>query len=249
MKFIKRIFKIIFQSKKTFFIQSDKNSYIKIDPTATIKNSHIVITNGNLIVEEGVKIQNVNIRIEDGSMKIGKNSILEQGDNYRRPTISIEVGSLTITNNVSFRADVLIRFGGELYIGEYTAINERTVLRCDENINIGSFCMISYDCLIFDTNTHEILPLEERRKMTLSDYPLIGKEINKPITKIITIKDDCWVGQRCSILKGANMEKGSILALGSTLTGHIPQEQVAAGNPAVVKNNKNRLFKIVRNNE
>lgn len=72
-----------------------------------------------------------------------------------------------------------------------------------------------------------------------------GKRINP--SKDINIADRVWIGSRTSVLKGAALERDSILANGAILTTEIKQSNViVAGIPArIVKENikwdRNRL--------
>ena len=51
----------------------------------------------------------------------------------------------------------------------------------------------------------------------------------------IEIGDDVWVGANCTILKGARIGSGSIVATGAVvLAGEYPPRSLIAGNPAKV---------------
>ena len=92
-------------------------------------------------------------------------------------------------------------------------------MRCDESISIGSYNQISYDINIWDTNTHNILPVEDRRRVAEEYFPYFGKETEKPITKPVIIGDDCWLGERVSILKGSIIGDEVIVGYNTTITG------------------------------
>lgn len=49
-----------------------------------------------------------------------------------------------------------IRYNANVRIGNYNNINERSWLRADEQITIGDYNQISYNVMIWDTNTHNI---------------------------------------------------------------------------------------------
>jgi len=46
--------------------------------------------------------------------------------------------------------------------------------------------------------------------------------------------DDVFIGSGARILKGAKIGSGAIIGAGSVITGNIPPNVIAAGNPAVV---------------
>ena len=61
-------------------------------------------------------------------------------------------------------------------IGNYNNINERSWLRADEQITIGDYNQISYNVMIWDTNTHNIYTPSKRRELTEKYYPFFGYE-------------------------------------------------------------------------
>ncbi|AUS05835.1 DapH/DapD/GlmU-related protein [Pseudotamlana carrageenivorans] len=53
----------------------------------------------------------------------------------------------------------------------------------------------------------------------------------------VVIEDDVFIGMHSLILKGAFIGKGSVIGAGSIVTGYIPPNVIAVGQPAkVVKN-------------
>jgi serine acetyltransferase len=51
----------------------------------------------------------------------------------------------------------------------------------------------------------------------------------------VSIGDDVWIGANCSVLKGARIGDGCIVATGSVVTrGEYPANSILAGNPARV---------------
>jgi acetyltransferase-like isoleucine patch superfamily enzyme len=232
--FLRRLNFIQFE-KRNKFISKDCTSEITYKGNFTVKNSVITVKNGSkLTIEDGVSIDGYNITIDCGEMVIGDSSCLLKGNQNINPIISVTNGSLIIGKNNVLKCNLLIRFGGECKIGVYNAINEETEIRCDEKIIIGDFNMISYQCMIYDTNTHEILPKETRRSMTMSTYPFIGVETNKPETKRVIIGNDNWVGKRAVILKGTNIENSVIVGTNAVVSNINVDSCLVAGNPAKI---------------
>lgn len=219
------------EASSTNFIKI--NGVLKKHSTVLIKNSRITVgKSAKIIIDENAVIDGCNIVLEKGTLIIGKNTFLEQGSNFMKPSIHISDGDLTIGVNCIVRADFSIRFGGKCTIGNYTGIMERTEIRSDEQISIGDFNMISYECMIYDTNTHSIYPKEKRREMTMRDFPLIGLEHEKPISKKVMIGDDCWIGKRSVILKGVTIGNNSTIAACAVVTKNVSENSIAFGNPA-----------------
>ena len=124
----------------------------------------------------------------------------------------------SIENNSRLRCNIRVRFKGVLHIGRYTNINEETEIRVDDSVKIGNYNQISYKCVIWDTNTHNIYKDDKRRKLSEKHFPNLGYEYEKPKTKPISIGDDCWIGQEVAILKGVKVNNSSIIGFRTTLT-------------------------------
>jgi acetyltransferase-like isoleucine patch superfamily enzyme len=234
MKSVKHIIKNIFikEPSSTFII----DGVFEKSNDCVFENVYIKVgSKAKLTIAKGVKILNFRISIEEGELIIGENSMLHQANNSLIPRIDISKGSLIIGNNNVIRADFSIRYGGECKIGNYNCLNERTEVRCDEKIYIGDFNMISYDCMIYDTNTHVMYPSEKRRELTKKDFPDIGSEYEKPITKPVSIGSDCWFGKRAVVLKGCDIGNNSVVSTCCVVTKNVPENHLAFGNPSQVK--------------
>lgn len=81
-------------------------------------------------------------------------------------------------------------------------------------ITIGENTAFSYENMVI-TSTH--------------DY-LNGNPIDITI-KPVTIGKNCWITSRCIILPGANIGDNVVIGAGSVVTGDIPANCFAAGNP------------------
>ncbi|HMO33828.1 MAG TPA: acyltransferase [Lacibacter sp.] len=94
-------------------------------------------------------------------------------------------------------------------------------------IRIGKNCLISSGTYIADTDLHPLDPAL-RQKVPLG-YPTDHDTVVK---KEITIGDNVWIGWGSIVLKGVTIGDNSIIAAGSVVTGSIPANVVAGGNPA-----------------
>ena len=236
-------------SIKNSKIELKGKSCLKIGDGVVVDGTYIILEDSELTIASNVEMSNMNVfakkdsnmfvsnlvkidkydwMLEESVVTIGDNCVFNQGRNALRPYFNISEGQLHISDHNVIRADFWIRFGGVVNVGQYNCINERTELRCDEQIRIGDFNMISYDCNIWDTNTHCIYSHSVRREKTISDFPVIGSEFERPKTKPVIIGNDCWVGKGSVILKGSVLENEAIVATRAIVSNQtIGKHQIA----------------------
>lgn len=207
------------------------NGNLHINKNVTLRSSRIyVYPEASLTIEDGCRLDGVSISIVRGNCTLGYKNIL-QG-----VSINIEDGSMCVGHHSKLACKrIWVRFGGQLRIGEYTNINDGSEIRCDEMVSIGSFNQISYNVRIWDTNTHNILPPESRRKLTIEKYPYFGFEKNRPVTSPVSIGNDCWIGENCTILKGSNIGDKCIVGFGTLIVGKTLYPQTRAVNEIKLK--------------
>ena len=136
---------------------------------------------------------------------------------------------------------VTIEWNGKFVIGSYTTINENTFIRCDENIYIGSYCDISRNCIITDSNFHNIeLDPHLITSSKISSFPYFTVDSHKPITAPTIIDDFIWCGMYSWIFKGSHLSSHSIVAAGTHIFNkQYPEHSLITGNPSSLKK---RLF-------
>lgn len=93
---------------------------------------------------------------------------------------------------------------GSLRFGEDVSINAETEICCQKEVIFGNHNVVSWDCLIMDTDFHSIVDEKNNR-------------INEDCA--IHFEDDVWIGCRCIILKGTWICKGCVIAAGSVVPG------------------------------
>lgn len=193
----------------------------KIGKNVTIRNSRIIVTSGSIIeIGDNVCIENTDISVDGGKCVIADYSLI--GNTEGRPLLNIEKGEIHIGHHSKISAKRFwVRFGGTVRVGNYTNINGGSEVRCDESVSIGSYNQISYNVNIWDTNTHNILPFQERRAVAEKYFPYFGKETTRPFTAPVVIGNDCWLGQNATILKGSILGDGVIVGYNSTIPGKI----------------------------
>jgi acetyltransferase-like isoleucine patch superfamily enzyme len=107
-------------------------------------------------------------------------------------------------------------------IGRGCIFNGRVRLLLHEaaRIEIGSDCLFASEIDITVSDMHSIVDVAS------------GARVNPP--RDVNIGERVWIGQRSMLLKGSHIEAGSIVGAGSIVTGHVPPNSLAAGNPARV---------------
>lgn len=93
-----------------------------------------------------------------------------------------------------------------------------------KSIILGKDCMLSFDVTIRAADSHAIVDLES------------GEVVNPP--ESITIGAHVWLGEGASVLKGARVGGGTIIASCALVTGIIPEQTLALGVPARVARDK-----------
>lgn len=212
------------------YVHAPVSASLSIAPTAFLRNVKIYVSPGaKLEIGEHVNISNALICVERGECVISDECIVAAPTKNQTTLIIINDGYLFVDHHTKLSLErIWIRFGGSVKIGSYTNINGGSEIRCDESVTIGSYNQISYGVRIWDTNTHNILSKEERRKVTEGHFPYFGYESSKPKTSPIKIGDDCWIGERASILKGTRLGDEVIVGYNCLLSGQeVPDKSLA----------------------
>jgi galactoside O-acetyltransferase len=108
----------------------------------------------------------------------------------------------------------------EIIIGNNVAINNAFSAVAFSKIKIDDNVLIGVNCSVVDNDGHN-LAIEKRIAGT-------------PLTADIHIGANVFIGNNVTVLKGVFIGKNSIIGYGSVVTGNIPENVVAAGNPARV---------------
>jgi chloramphenicol O-acetyltransferase type B len=117
-------------------------------------------------------------------------------------------------------------------IGKFTYIVGEINVRFPDgrNLDIGNFCSIAEDVVIFLGGEHNT--------KSLSTYPF-DHRMSWPVTNDssiskgnVSIKNDVWIGKGTVILSGITIEDGAVIGAYSVVTKSIPPYEIWAGNPA-----------------
>ncbi len=108
---------------------------------------------------------------------------------------------------------------GEIVFGDNFTITANSQIWSRKKIEFGKNNLISWDNIIMDTDSHDILDLYSNNKLNLD--------------KNISIGDDVWIGCRCTILKGSKIGNKTVISSNSIINYDYSDKEnvVLGGNP------------------
>jgi len=234
------------------------NSSEIVNSCMTLVNSDVSIGDLFLLSDGEIKSNKTVVRIGNNFRLLGSSILLQDNSQFTAGNfLLIQKQSNSVSSIVATRANILIGSNVRLmcklscdnskfYIGDNVFINDGTEIRCYDHITIGKNVFISYDCIIFDTNTHSTDPLKRLQEIH-HGFPnaTVQTPDLRPVTKPIYIGNNVWMGMRSAILKGSQVSDDAIIGLYAVVTGQVPKGYLAIGNPFVVKRPaKNKPSKV-----
>lgn len=198
-------------------VRNEYKSTVYISKNSAIINSTIYVTSGStLIIGENCILKNLNLYVK-GKVILDKNNIIDSGYGISKLDLFVD-GNFILGSFNRLRSKIWVRFNAKLQIGNHNNINEDSEIRCDESVTIGHYNQISYKCMIWDTNTHNIYADDKRRELTDQFFPIFGYEFEKPKTKPVTIGNDCWIAREVAVLKGVILQNAVVVGFRTTLS-------------------------------
>lgn len=154
----------------------------------------------------------------------GKNNKVVIGDKavLKNVRVSIVGDGLTLEIGAGVKISGLVdvNSGAHLRIGEGSTFERVHIICSGAPIEIGEDCMFAAGVELRTTDSHPIFDIAS------------GQRINAD--KPIKIGDHVWSGKQVGIMKGARVGAGSIIALGSIVTGAVRECSLIGGVPARV---------------
>ena len=120
-----------------------------------------------------------------------------------------------------------------VHVGDFTLMNGSRII-CDSEINIGDYCLISWNTVLMDTYRVPISPAMRRTLLQqVASHPSRRVEPAEQAHPI-AIGDGVWIGFDSVVLPGVKIGDGAIVGARSVVTSDVPPYAVVAGNPARV---------------
>ncbi len=119
-----------------------------------------------------------------------------------------------------------------ILISDNVFIGGDTVIGCAKEIAIESDVLISYGCMITDSDNHSIR--YSFRRNDLSDWKRGTHDWGAVHSESVLISKGAWIGARAMVLKGVTIGEGAVVGAGSVVTKDVPAWTIVAGNPAQI---------------
>lgn len=159
------------------------------------------------------------IKNEKSQIMIGDNFILTSGD-FINPLCRVQRACICAERSTSI-----------IEIGNNTGMSSPCIW-AKEKITIGNYVNIGGDCIIMDSDAHNLDWRIRDSSEMFSKHETM--DVHTAKCAPIFIEDHVLIGTRCIILKGVTIGARSIIAAGSVVTKDIPSDCIAGGNPAKV---------------
>lgn len=155
----------------------------------------------------------------EAHVRIGDDFILTSDDNIN-PLCRHQRGCI-----VAERASTVIE------MGHHVGMSSPCVW-AKERITIGNHVNIGGDCIIMDSDAHNLdWRIRDSGEMFSAKESMDGHTAK---CAPIVIEDHVLIGARSIILKGVTIGRGSVIGAGSVVVKSIPAGCIAAGNPCKV---------------
>lgn len=140
---------------------------------------------------------------------------------------------------IAFGTDCLIEgiivsesSSSRIQVGNNVFIGGGTIVDCSRAITIEDDVLVSYQCIIQDSDNHSVKLSE--RVSDLKHWREGTTNWDLVLSKPVLIKRGAWIGARAIVLKGVTIGHGAIVGAGSVVTKDVDDFTVVGGNPARV---------------
>lgn len=159
---------------------------------------------------------------------VGKHTEVPGSVDIRKPGAVVVLG-----NDGLFHGQIVTETSAaEVLIGNNVFLGGGSLIDCVESISIEDDVLISYRCIIADSDNHNIA--YSQRKKDLQNWKKGQHDWGTINTSPIQICKGVWLGTSVIVLKGVTIGEGSVVGAGSVVTKDVPPWTIVAGNPAKV---------------
>lgn len=143
---------------------------------------------------------------------------------------------LSLGECVYIGRDVEIGPGNRIEIGDYTSIQDRTIILGD--VTVGRYCTFAPNIYISSGN-HYFDKFPELNIKDQDQRVMLDPDLRNQHSKPVVIEDDCWLGANVFVMGGLKIGKGSVVGANAVVTKDVLPYTVVAGIPA--KKIRNRI--------
>lgn len=141
--------------------------------------------------------------------------------------------NIQLSNNARVYGSLVSCGKGKISMGEFAALGAKSVIKSVNFIEVGAFTAIAPNVIIQDNNTHPVNP-HDRLLMMQTPAGHVSRSWLFSDSAPIKIGKNCWIGENSRICKGVTIGDGAIIAANSVVTHDVPENSIAAGNPAKI---------------
>jgi acetyltransferase-like isoleucine patch superfamily enzyme len=122
---------------------------------------------------------------------------------------------------------------GRVSVGEYALVHGARMI-CDAAIEIGAYCLISWNVVLMDTYRVPLDPDGRRRELELVSQRWPRRLAADVPARPVRIGRNVWIGFDACVLPGVTIGEGAVVGARSVVAEDVAAYTVVAGNPARV---------------
>lgn len=170
-------------------------------------------------------------------IRINRSQVVSVGEGTRMPgqiERRVPGGEIRIGRHCFIQGQVVAeREQSRIELGDNVLVGGGTVIDCALSVTIERDVLISYACVISDSDNHSIYP--ELRTKDLANW-MNGRRHDWTHSAMAPVRicEGAWIGARSIILKGVTIGAGAVVGMGSVVTHDVPPRSIVVGNPARV---------------
>ena len=122
---------------------------------------------------------------------------------------------------------------GRVSLGEYALVHGARII-CDAEVEIGDYCLISWNVVLMDTYRVPFDPAGRRRELERVPRRRPRHLAADVPAQPVRIGRNVWIGLDACVLPGVTVGEGAVVGARSVVVADVPAYTIVAGNPARV---------------